>query len=72
MTDTTRPAFGHATQSVCWALCNDVDREISAETVASGSLAAFESWVRSTLADHGLARQLDETDYAALMRLMAA
>ena len=72
MTGTTGPAFDPATQAVCRVLCSDAVRETAAETVASGSLAAFESWVRSTLASYGLAQQLDETDYAALMRLMSA
>ena len=70
MTDQPAARFNRATQSVCRALCNGAGRESAAEVVAGESLATFETWVRFTLAEHGLAGQLNETDFARLQRLM--
>jgi len=70
MAGQTVAAYDRATQAVCRALCNDAGRETSAEIVAGGSPALFEAWVRCTLAGHGIAEQLNATDFAGLQRLM--
>lgn len=70
MAGQTVVAYDRATQAVCRALCNDAGRESAAEIVAGGSAATFEAWVRVTLAGHGIAEQLNETNFARLQRLM--
>lgn len=62
--------YDGATQRLCHALCSDDEVERRAELLAGEAYAAFESWVRATLADHECAEDLDKANFVSLMQLM--